>query len=216
MTYCNHSNQEKYPFSLPKLPFEKDAFAPHFSAETFEFHHEKHHNSYVTNLNNLLKDNKEMASMDLESIISTAESSNIAIFNNAAQIWNHTFFWHSIKPNAGGKPSGNMLLQLEKDFGSYEEFVKQFTQAALTQFGSGWAWLVYSNDKLSIIKTANAETPITQNISPLIACDVWEHAYYIDYRNKRPDYVSTFLEQMINWDFAIMNLNKALHTPSIS
>jgi Fe-Mn family superoxide dismutase len=209
MTYCNHSNQEKYPFLLPELPFAKDAFAPHFSAETFEFHREKHHNAYVTNLNNLLKDNKEMTSMDLEQIIATAANGNTAIFNNAAQIWNHTFFWHSIKPNAGGKPSGDILVQIEKDFGSYEEFVSQFTQAALTQFGSGWAWLVYSNGKLSIMKTAIAEPPITQDISPLIACDVWEHAYYIDYRNKRPDYVSTFLEHMINWDFAAMHFIRA-------
>lgn len=209
MTYCDQSNQPNYPFELPKLPFEKDAFAPHFSAETFEFHHEKHHNAYVTNLNNLLKDHPSMHDIDLEQIIATTAEKNPAVFNNAAQIWNHTFFWHSIKPNGGGKPSENMLTQIEKDFGSYEEFVAQFTNAALTQFGSGWAWLVYSYDKLSIIKTSNAETPIAEGVTPIIACDVWEHAYYIDYRNKRPDYVSTFINHMINWDFAEMHLNRA-------
>lgn len=209
MTYCDQSNQEKYPFALPQLPFEKDAFRPHFSPETFEFHHEKHHNAYVTNLNNLLKDHPSLHDLDLEQIIVQSSEKDQAVFNNAAQIWNHTFFWHSIKPNGGGKPSGEMLTQIEKDFGSYEEFVALFTKAALTQFGSGWAWLVYSYDKLSIIKTSNAETPISKNIHPLIACDVWEHAYYIDYRNKRPDYVSTFINHMINWDFAEMHLNRA-------
>ena len=209
MTYCDKSNQEKYPFELPKLPFAKDAFIPHFSAETFEFHHEKHHNAYVMNLNNLLQDNKEMIDMDLEQIIAVSNNTNIAIFNNAAQIWNHSFFWHSIKPNGGGQPSStNMLAQIKQDFGSYEEFVIQFKQAALTQFGSGWAWLVYNNKRLEIIKTANAATPLSQNLAPLLACDVWEHAYYIDYRNKRPDYVSAFIDHMINWDFAEMHLNR--------
>lgn len=209
MTYCDQSNQEKYPFKLPKLPFAKDAFVPHFSAETFEFHHEKHHNAYVTNLNNLLQDNKEMIDMDLEQIIAVSNNTNITIFNNAAQIWNHSFFWHSIKPNGGGQPSPVMLAQIKQDFGSYEEFVSQFKQAALTQFGSGWAWLVYNNKRLEIIKTANAETPLSQKLAPLLACDVWEHAYYIDYRNKRPDYVSAFIDYMINWDFAEMHLNRA-------
>jgi len=208
MTYCKHSNQAEYPFKLPELPFAKDAFIPHFSAETFEYHHEKHHNAYVTNLNNLIQDNQELIGMNLEQIIKTSFNTNAAIFNNAAQVWNHSFFWHSIKPSGGGKPSGIMLEYLERDFGSYEEFVAQFKQAALTQFGSGWAWLVYSNNKLSIVKTANAETPITQSMSPLLACDVWEHAYYIDYRNKRPDYVSTFIDHMINWTFASMHLEK--------
>lgn len=207
MTYCEFSNQKNYPFELPKLPFAKDAFVPHFSPETFDFHHEKHHNAYVTNLNNLLKEHKEMTDMDLEQLIATSYNTNMAIFNNAAQVWNHTFFWHSIAPNGGGKPSGEMLERIEKDFGSYEKFVAEFTQSALTQFGSGWAWLVEKGGKLAIIKTANAETPIAQGIKPIIACDVWEHAYYIDYRNKRPDYVSTFLEHMINWEFASRNLN---------
>ena len=208
-TYCDHSNQEEYPFKLPELPFAKDAFAPHFSAETFEYHHGKHHNAYVTNLNKLLDENKEMTDMDLEQLIIKSRDSNAAIFNNAAQIWNHSFFWYSIKPGAGGKPSGDMLAQIEKDFGTYEIFATEFKQAAMTQFGSGWAWLVYQDGKLKIVKTANSETPITQGMQPLIACDVWEHAYYIDYRNARPNYVSTFLDNMINWDFAEMHLNRA-------
>lgn len=212
MTYCDHSNQEKFPFKLPELPYKKDAFEPHFSPETFDYHHGKHHNAYVTNLNNLLEDNKEMHGLDLEQIIKTSHNTNNAIFNNAAQIWNHTFFWHSIKPGSGGIPTGAMLDKINKDFGSYEEFAKQFKQAALTQFGSGWAWLVLNNknDKLEIVKTANAETPLTDNMAPLIACDVWEHAYYIDFRNRRPDYVSIFLDHMINWDFASMHMHRAM------
>jgi superoxide dismutase, Fe-Mn family len=213
MIYCDQSNQGQHPFILPKLPFEKDAFEPHFSLETFEYHHEKHHNTYVVNLNNLLKDHREMCKMSLEQIIIESHGNNPAIFNNAAQIWNHSFFWHSIKPNAGGKPSDEgMLEQINKDFGSYEEFSSQFKQAALTQFGSGWAWLIYNTHKecLEIIKTANAETPITTDgLIPLLACDFWEHAYYIDYRNKRPDYVSIFIDNMINWDFVQMHFYRA-------
>ena len=211
MTYCDHSNQEKFPFKLPELPYEKDAFEPHFSQETFDYHHGKHHNAYVTNLNNLLEDNKEMHGLDLEQIIKTSHNTNNAIFNNTAQIWNHTFFWHSIKPGAGGNPTGSMLDKINEDFGSYEEFAKQFKQAALAQFGSGWAWLVLNkNNKLEIVKTANAQTPLTDNMEPLIACDVWEHAYYIDFRNRRPDYVSVFLDHMVNWDFASMHMHRAM------
>lgn len=209
MAFCNHSNQKNQPFVLPDLPFSKDDFKPHFSAETFDYHHGKHHNAYVTNLNNLLPDNPEFKGKELEEIISLSNNSNAAIFNNAAQVWNHTFFWNSIKPNGGGRPTGAMLTQIEKDFGSYEKFVEEFKQAAVTQFGSGWAWLVYHESKLQIIKTSNAETPITKGMEPILACDVWEHAYYIDYRNKRPDYVSIFIEHMINWDFANIHLEKA-------
>lgn len=209
MTYCGHSNQKKYPFILPELPFGKDDFEPHFTAQTFEYHHGKHHNAYVTNLNNLIKDNKEMMDMDLEQIILNSHNSNAAIFNNAAQIWNHSFFWHSITPKGGGKASGEILKQIEIDFGSFENFVTEFKQAAVSQFGSGWAWLVYKDGKLHIIKTANAATPITEGFEPIIACDVWERAYYIDYRNRRPDYVSSFLDNMINWEFANLHLNKA-------
>ncbi len=211
MTFCNHSNQNLQPFTLPKLPFDKKDFEPDFTPETFDFHHEKHHNAYVVNLNNLLKDNAEFNDMDLEQIINKSHNNHAGIFNNAAQVWNHSFFWNSIKPNCGGKPSGNIANQIDKDFGSYDDFAAEFKQAAITQFGSGWAWLVYCNkeQKLKIVKTSNAETPITQNLHPLIACDVWEHAYYIDYRNKRPDYVSIFIEKMINWQFAEMHLELA-------
>jgi Fe-Mn family superoxide dismutase len=204
LIYCNKSNQNSYPFALPELPYDKGDFAPHFSAETFDYHYAKHHQTYVTNLNNLLANEPELQKMTLEEIIisSSADPKQVGIFNNAAQIWNHSFFWHSITPKGGGEPTGKILEQINKDFGSYENFVNEFKQAATTQFGSGWAWLVLNNGKLQIMKTANAETPITKSIIPLIACDVWEHAYYIDYRNKRPDYVSVFIEHMINWQFA--------------
>ncbi|XVN43047.1 MAG: superoxide dismutase [Candidatus Rickettsia vulgarisii] len=208
MTYCNHSNQTSYPFILPELPYGKGDFVPHFSSETFDYHYGKHHQAYVTNLNNLLQNESNWQKKTLEEIITSlsTDSSKTAIFNNAAQIWNHSFFWHSIKPAGGGKPTGKMLEMINKDFGSYENFVTEFKQAAVSQFGSGWAWLVLNNGKLEIVKTANAETPITKNIKPLLACDVWEHAYYIDYRNKRPDYVSIFIDHMINWEFAEKHL----------
>lgn len=209
MTFSKVSNQTVYPFVLPELPYGKDEFKPHFTAETFDYHHGKHHNAYVVNLNKLLETDKEMAAKSLEDIIMhSKKNGQAAIFNNAAQIWNHTFFWHSIKPNGGGKPSGKLMSQIDKDFGSFEKFVEEFKQAALTQFGSGWAWLVYYNGKLQILKTANADTPITEGITPLLNCDVWEHAYYIDYRNRRPDYVSIFMDNMINWDFAAENFVK--------
>ena len=209
MSYCDRSNQKEYPFVLPELPFGKNDFTPHFSSKTFEYHHEKHHNAYVTNLNKLIQDDGAMQAMDLEQIIKFSENSNPGVFNNAAQIWNHSFYWHSIKPNGGGKPAGLVLEYIEKSFGSYEKFIVQFKQAALTQFGSGWAWLVYYDDKLEIVKTSNAGTVITKNMFPLINCDVWEHAYYIDYHNRRPDYVSTFIDHMINWEFAELNLQRA-------
>ena len=209
MIYNDKANQLAAPFILPSLPYSKDAFAPHFSSETFDYHYAKHHQAYVTNLNNLLAKEQKFTDQDLESIIlNSAASNTTGVFNNAAQVWNHTFFWHSIKPNGGGKPSGEMLAQIEKDFGSYEEFAVVFKEAAVTQFGSGWAWLVYYEGRLQIVKTANAETPITKKMQPLIACDVWEHAYYIDYRNKRPDYVSIYIDHMINWDFALENMLK--------
>lgn len=205
MIYCNKSNQIIYPFSLQELPFDKDSFTPYFSSETFDYHHGKHHLAYITNLNNLIKDT-DLSENTLEEIITKSFNSNTAIFNNAAQVWNHNFFWHSIKPNGGGIPSAKILKKIETDFGSFQEFMNQFQQTAVSQFGSGWAWLVYKNKKLEIMKTSNAETPIAQGIYPLLACDVWEHAYYIDYRNKRPDYVSTYINHMINWDFVEMRM----------
>ena len=204
-------NQNKFPFELPALPYDKDALQPHMSSETFSFHHEKHHNAYVQNLNKLLSESP-MKEMGLEEIIkSSAKDPNKAgIFNNAAQIWNHSFFWHSMRANGGGKPSGVLLEKIEGDFGSYEEFAGKFKTAGATQFGSGWAWLVYdlSEGKLKVIKTPNAETPITEGQIPVLTCDVWEHAYYIDYQNKRPDYISVFLEHLANWEFAEDIFNK--------
>ena len=209
MVYCDKSNQTSYPFILPDLPYDKESFKPYFTHETFDYHHGKHHNAYVQNLNNLLKDKEELQKKDLEEIIEwSSQNSNTAIFNNAAQIWNHTFFWYSIKPQGGGKPSGKILEQINKDFSSFEEFCQQFKQDAVGQFGSGWAWLVYHNNGLQIIKTANAGTPIANGMKPLLACDVWEHAYYIDYHNKRSDYVDIFIKHMINWQFVEDNLIK--------
>ncbi len=208
MTYCEKSNQPAYPFILPNLPFGKSDFEPHLTAESFDYHHGKHHQTYVTNVNNLLQNEPSWHNQDLEKVIMASSKSSQAIFNNAAQVWNHSFFWHSIKPNGGGKPNSELLKQIEQDFGSFEDFCTSFKQAATSQFGSGWAWLVWSDNKLQVIKTSNADTPIVNGITPLLACDVWEHAYYIDYRNKRPDYVATYLEHLVNWEFASSNLNK--------
>jgi superoxide dismutase, Fe-Mn family len=199
------ANQTKYPFVLPDLPYPVNALEPYMSANTFSYHHEKHHNAYVQNLNKLLAEH-ELKNKDLEEIIfSTAGDTRFAgIFNNAAQVWNHTFFWHSMRPNGGGKPSGSLLLQINQDFGSYEEFLDQMKAAGATQFGSGWAWLVFDlNDtKLKVTKTANAENPMIKNQVPLLTCDVWEHAYYLDYQNRRPDYINIFLSELVNWEFA--------------
>jgi superoxide dismutase, Fe-Mn family len=196
-------------FSLPSLPYPKNALEPHISEETLSFHHEKHHQTYITNLNKLLE-KSDYSQDSLEDIIKkTSKKSDCAgIFNNAAQVWNHTFYWHSLSPNGGGKPKGTLAEKINQDFESFENFKTAFTQAALTQFGSGWAWLVFDNGALKVVKTGNAETPLTDGQTPLVTCDVWEHAYYIDYRNRRPDYVSTFLNHLINWDFAAENFSK--------
>ena len=194
--------------TLPALPYANDALAPHITSETIEFHHGKHHNAYVVNLNNLIKDT-DLADKDLEAIIQAVagDASKAGVFNNAAQVWNHTFYWNSMKPNGGGKPTGAIAAKIDADFGSYEKFVELFTAAATTQFGSGWAWLVVGADgKLAITKTGNADTPIVHGQKPLLTIDVWEHAYYIDFRNLRPKYIATFLESLVNWDFANANL----------
>ena len=195
---------------LPPLPYASDALAPHITAETLSFHHGKHHNAYVTNLNNLIK-GTDLESKSLEEIVklTAGKADKAGIFNNAAQVWNHTFYWHSMKPNGGGKPTGAIAQKIDADFGSYEKFVEAFTQAGTTQFGSGWAWLSLKNGKLEITKTPNAETPLTTGATPLLTMDVWEHAYYIDFRNRRPDYIKTFLEKLVNWDFANKNLQGA-------
>lgn len=192
--------------SLPELPYALDALAPHISKETLEFHYGKHHNAYVTNGNKLIE-GTEYENMSIEDIIKkTANNPDTAgIFNNAAQVWNHTFYWNSMKPNGGGKPSGALLAQIETDFGSFENFKQEFAVAGATQFGSGWAWLVVDQGKLKIVKTANAGVPIVKGQKPLLTMDVWEHAYYIDFRNQRPLYISTFLDSLINWEFAEKN-----------
>lgn len=186
---------------LPELPYAKDALAPHISAETLEFHHGKHHAAYVANLNKLVP-GTEFESMTLEQIITKASGGT---FNNAAQIWNHTFYWHCLKPGGGGEPSGPLADAINSAFGSFQEFQKAFTQKATTLFGSGWAWLVKSPEgTLALEGTGNAGNPMTSNLSPILTCDVWEHAYYIDYRNARPKYVEAFWN-LVNWDFAAKN-----------
>ena len=191
--------------TLPELPYAKNALEPHLSVETLEFHHDKHHQTYVTNLNNLIK-GTDLEGKSLEEIIkiSAGDASKAGIFNNSAQVWNHTFYWNSIKPNGGGKPTGPIAEKIDAAFGSYEKFAEAFTAAATTQFGSGWAWLVADkvNGDLSIVKTGNADTPLAHGQVALLTIDVWEHAYYIDFRNARPKYISTFLEHLVNWDYA--------------
>jgi Fe-Mn family superoxide dismutase len=205
MTFCKISNQTQYPFVLPSLPYADTALEPVMSSKTFSFHHQKHHNAYVVNLNKLIE-GSDFAKMDLESIIvATADKvDKAAIFNNAAQVWNHTFFWNSMSPSGGGKPSANLLNKINEDFGSFEAFCESFKSNGISQFGSGWVWLVQDKNskKLSIVKTSNANSPITSGYNPLITCDVWEHAYYIDFQNKRPDFLSVFLEKLVNWNFA--------------
>ena len=189
-------------FELPALPYEMNALEPHISKETLEYHYGKHHRAYVTNLNNLIP-GTEFEKMSLEEIM---KKSSGGIFNNAAQIWNHTFYWHSLTPNGGGEPSGKLADAIKKDFGSFSDFKTAFTKAALTQFGSGWAWLVKNaSGKLEIVQTGNAGNPMLDGKKPLLTCDVWEHAYYIDTRNDRAKYVEHFWN-LVNWEFAAKNL----------
>ena len=186
---------------LPPLPWAENALVPHISPETIQYHYGKHHNAYVTNLNKLIEGKPE-ANKSLEEIV---KSSDGGVFNNAAQVWNHTFYWHSMKPGGGGKPSGAVASAIDASFGGYDKFRQEFVAAATTQFGSGWAWLVSEGGKLAIKKTPNAETPLTTSAKALLTIDVWEHAYYIDYRNLRPKYTDVFLDQLVNWDFANKN-----------
>ncbi len=190
------------PFTLPELPYPMDALAPHLSKETLEYHYGKHHNTYVANLNKLI-DGKPEGMKPLEEIIKTAKG---AIFNNAAQVWNHTFYWNSLRPNGGGTPSGAVLEAINKSFGSFEEFKTLFTNSAISLFGSGWVWLVKDSDgSLAVEPMSNAGNPLTNEQAPLLTCDVWEHAYYIDYRNARAKYVESFWN-LVNWDFVEKNL----------
>ena len=188
-------------FELPPLPYAKDALAPHISEETLEYHYGKHHQTYVTNLNNLVP-GTEFEGLSLEEII---QKSSGGIFNNAAQVWNHSFYWNCLSPNGGGEPTGGLANAINRTFGSFAEFKEQFTKCAVTTFGSGWAWLVKNADgSLQLVSTSNAGCPLTEGQTPLMTCDVWEHAYYIDYRNARPKYLEAFWS-LVNWDFAAKN-----------
>lgn len=197
-------------FELPALPYARDALAPHISSNTFDFHYGKHHQAYVTNLNRLVE-GTAYAGLGLEDVIrKSAEEKAAGIFNNSAQVWNHSFFWDSMKPMGGGSAHGDVGSLINRDFGSFEAFKKAFAEAGATQFGSGWAWLVAKGGKLEIRKTPNAETPLTEaGTTPLLTLDVWEHAYYLDYQNRRPDFIATFLDHLVNWDFANARLAKA-------
>ena len=198
-------------FELPPLPYSRDALAPAISEETLNFHYGKHHQAYVNNLNKLIEGTAHEGAA-LETIIADAakDSSKAGLFNNAAQVWNHTFYWHSMKPGGGGKPTGAIAAKIDADFGSYEKFAEEFKAAGGGQFGSGWAWLVLKDGKLAIRKTPNAETPLTEDgATPLLTMDVWEHAYYLDYQNSRPNYMQAFLEDLVNWDFVNQNLADA-------
>ena len=195
-------------FSLPDLPYGRGALAPHISEETLNYHHGKHHQAYVTNLNGLIE-GTDLEKASLEEIVKKAagDKAKAGLFNNAAQVWNHTFYWHSMKPDGGGKPTGKIAAMIDSDLGGYDQFVKDFKAAGGGQFGSGWAWLVLKGGKLAITKTPNAETPLTEaGVTPLLTMDVWEHAYYLDYQNSRPNYMDAFLNNLINWDFANKNL----------
>lgn len=193
-------------FSLPELPFAKDALEPHMSANTFDYHYGKHHAAYVKNLNGLIE-GTDYETQSLEDIIkaSAGNENQVGIFNNAAQVWNHTFFWNSMIPGGGGSPVGKLAAQIDRDFGSFEAFKEAFKKAGATQFGSGWAWLVWDRNKLEVMKTPNADLPMVHGKSALLTCDVWEHAYYLDYQNRRPDYLDIFLEHLVNWEFANEN-----------
>lgn len=195
------------PFTLPPLPWPEDALNPQISANTMGFHYGKHHQGYVNNLNKLVLDTP-LADQPLETVIqsSAGKADQAAIFNNAAQVWNHTFYWNSLRPKGGGQPSGALAEQIDKDFGGFEAFKAEFAKAATSQFGSGWAWLVKDGDKLKVTKTGNADTPLVHGQKPLLTIDVWEHAYYLDYQNRRADYVAALLDHLINWEFAAQNL----------
>jgi Fe-Mn family superoxide dismutase len=195
---------------LPELPYAIDALEPHISRQTLEFHYGKHHAAYVANLNKLIE-GTDLEGKILEDVILAVagDASKAGIFNNAAQVWNHTFYWQGIKPGGGGTPSGALAEKIAADFGSFEAFIEQLKTAGATQFGSGWAWLVLDGGTLKVTKTANADLPLAHGQKALLTVDVWEHAYYLDYQNRRPDYISTFLDKLVNWDFAAANLAAA-------
>ena len=190
---------------LPELPFAKDALAPHMSADTFDYHHGKHHNAYVVKGNELLAEAGIDAS-DLVQLVHESAKIGGALFNNIGQHYNHSFFWNSLSPNGGGAPTGEIAARIDADFGSFDEFKAQFVAGGVGQFGSGWVWLVERDGKLAIEKSANAETPLTTGAKPVLVCDVWEHAYYLDFQNRRPDFLASFIDNLVNWEFANANL----------
>ena len=195
---------------LPALPYGLDALEPHISRQTLEFHHGKHHATYVANLNKLIE-GTDLDGKGLEGVITAVagDAAKAGVFNNAAQIWNHSFYWQCMKPGGGGAPTGALSEKITADFGSFEAFVEQFKAAGTTQFGSGWAWLVLENGTLKVTKTPNADLPLAHGQKALLTMDVWEHAYYLDYQNRRPDYITTFLDKLVNWDFVAANLAAA-------
>jgi len=197
-------------FELPPLPYPEDALEPAYSARTVSFHYGKHHRTYVDTLNKLVA-GTELESLPLEEVIArvTGKPEHQAVFNNAAQVWNHTFFWDSMKPGGGGAPGGELGEKLAATFGSLEGFVDQFKAAAAARFGSGWVWLVADNGELRITSTPNAEQPVAPGVTPLLVVDVWEHAYYLDYQNRRPDFVQAFFDKLVNWEFAARNWQRA-------
>ena len=188
-------------FYLPKLNYSTNALSPIMSEETLDLHHGKHHQTYITNLNNFIQ-NTDMLNNSLEEIITSHKDKSMAgIYNNASQHWNHNLFWQCMKPNGGGNMPSKLEKRITSDFGSVDEFKNKFKQAGITQFGSGWCWLSISNGKLVVTKTANADNPLVENMKPILGCDVWEHSYYIDYRNRRPEYLDKFVDNLINWEF---------------
>jgi len=197
-------------YELPTLPYDYTALEPYISKSTLEFHHDKHHAAYVSKFNDAVKGN-DLDDQPIEAVIKAiaGDSTKTGVFNNAAQAWNHTFYWNSMKPGGGGLPTGDLAKKIGSDFGGFEQFAEAFKTAGATQFGSGWAWLVLQNGVLKVTKTLNADNPLTSGQAPLLTMDVWEHAYYLDYQNKRPDYIGAFLGKLVNWDFAAQNLAAA-------
>jgi Fe-Mn family superoxide dismutase len=202
------SSEASVTFTLPPLPYDKAALEPHISAKTFEFHHGKHHKAYVDKANELAK-GTPYEGMELEKAVVESRKQGGPLFNNIGQIYNHNIFWLSMKPNGGGAATGAVAQKIVEAFGTFDAFKEQFVNAGIGQFGSGWVWLVASGGKLEIVKTANAETPLIDGKTPLIVCDVWEHAYYLDFQNRRADFLKVFVEKLVNWDFANQQLAKA-------
>ena len=207
--FCEKSNQVGPSFTLPDLPYKKNALEPFYSSRILDLHHGKHHNTYVVNLNKLIVTTNYTGNSLEEIMIHTCNNkAEIGLFNNAAQIWNHTFFWNCMTPNHKKLENSTLLESINNSFGSYEEFRKIFIDTALKQFGSGWCWLVKDGEKLKVISTSNAGNPLTEGLQPLLTVDVWEHAYYPDYENRRPEFVEKFIDQLVNWEFVTSNFNK--------